>query len=90
MNVRLVMKKLRLHLDEMDVESFEISEQMKSGRGTVRGHLTVNTPCSGQCDTVADYTCDPDETCTNTKLGDYTCAGNYTCWNSCQGWTCVC
>ena len=66
------MKKLTLDLDRLTVDSFETDEGL-SLRGTVRGHATIDPRCSGQCDTVDDATCDPDDGCTNTKLGNYTC-----------------
>lgn len=50
------MKKLRLELDTVLVESFETSEVVRE-RGTVRGHITAALSCrDSQC-------CTPDPGC---------------------------
>lgn len=66
------MKKLKLDLEHVEVESFE-TERLPDGQGTVRGYVSIVNPCSGQCNTVDDPTCDVDGACTNTAVGNYTC-----------------
>lgn len=60
------MRKLKLDLDHLAVESFDTADE-KRGTGTVMGHDTIR--CSNTCDTVDNYTCN----------GQYTCAGEATC-----------
>lgn len=83
------MEKLKLHLDELSVESFDTSCNLKD-KGTVVGEQNTNT-CPGcpTCAATCAYTCD-DATCPNCPTCaascNGTCAGN-TCWDSC-GRTC--
>ncbi|HEX8906721.1 MAG TPA: hypothetical protein VF771_17860 [Longimicrobiaceae bacterium] len=67
-------KKLRLELDEITVDSFELSAE--EGRGTVRGHYcaccccdpcccTCCDTCQATCPYTCQYTCD-DDTCAYT------------------------
>jgi hypothetical protein len=72
------MKKLRLELDELAVESFATGEDEMATRGTVAGH--ISTRCTGGA-----MTCDDGNTCV--PAGD-TCA-NDTCYISCMG-SCPC
>jgi hypothetical protein len=67
------MKKLRLQLDELNVESFTTGEGDEN-RGTVKGN--VSTLCTG-----GGRTCDDGNTCV---AGD-TCGDNDTCYISCFG-----
>jgi hypothetical protein len=76
------MKKLRLDLENIAVESFETDRAPAAG-GTVRGYASIAQPCSGQCDTVDDATCDRDR-CTNTGPGNDTCVATV-CAELCSG-----
>lgn len=83
------MRKLKLELDDIQVESFE-TNRLEAERGTVRGHVSIANPCTGQCDTVNDATCDPEAGCTNTAAGDYTCIAT-NCADQCStGVWCSC
>ena len=67
------MKKLKLDLNELKVDSFEISSSLNTHKGTIKGNgpsLAVTEPC--------DRT---DISCQNTCDGD-TCNG--TCYNTCN------
>jgi hypothetical protein len=57
------MKKIKLDVDTLAIESFPTVEDVDGERGTVHGRATLRL-CSG------DYTCVNDPTC----LGDPTCA----------------
>jgi hypothetical protein len=79
------MKKLRLNLDQLAVETFDVTFTAAQTGGTVRGHVSwpapatcVNTDC--EQNTCAE-TC---RTCPDTCF--YSCGG--TCENSCEG-SCV-
>lgn len=72
--------KLRLELDDIRVDSFELGAQ--EGRGTVHGHACAVCGCNPCCCTCCD-TCQA--TCPATC--PYTCAGD-TCI-SCPGDTCA-
>lgn len=69
------MKKLRLELDELSVESFETLEETSGARGTVRGHFMAVAPtrylwqCGYTRDVAACYTAD----------GGFSCEPVYTC-----------
>jgi hypothetical protein len=68
------MRKLRLDLDALDVESFT-TDLASSAAGTVQGLLSVY--CTPECDTV-------NQTCNYASCGGPTCYGNGdTCFNSC-------
>lgn len=73
------MKKLRLDLDHLAVESFDTSARRATGRGTVRGHtaLTGYLTCQGA-------------TCVGSCLGEPSCIGGATCNHACPsgGGTC--
>ncbi|HEU0054604.1 MAG TPA: hypothetical protein VFQ39_15560 [Longimicrobium sp.] len=87
------MKKLRLELDTLAVESFDTTrDDMR--RGTVRGMETDYTVCLGNCGeptgggycsgTCANYTtsCDTEYTNCGDRTCDYTCGS---CNASCAG-----
>ncbi len=65
------MKKLRLELDELQVESFTI-DRGEDERGTVEGHISAR--CSA-----GDRTCNGGDTCVNGN----TCGGEVSCAGSC-------
>lgn len=81
------MIKLRLHLDDLAVETFD-TVRMDKARGTVIGAQQLCTcgSCPGQA--TCDYTCD-DATCAAT-CDDDSCAGGScltcspTCWDTCR------
>ena len=79
------MKKLKLNLGEIKIESFEISQSISKKQGTINGQHT-GTGCTEEtCPRIhhtCAYTCD-DPTCINTECD--TCV---TCGGSCPG-TCV-
>ena len=83
------MEKLKLQLDNLTVESFDTTCEVK-GSGTVRGEQATNT-CPGcpTCAATCAYTCD-DATCPNCPTCAVSCNGTcqgQTCWDSC-GRTC--
>jgi hypothetical protein len=73
------MNKLRLHLDELAVESFDTTAANRE-KGTVFGEQCTcytNCTCPGcpTCDATCPYTCD-----------DFSCAGENTCYgHTCEG-----
>ncbi len=76
------MRKLRLEIDALNVESFETDRGRGPKPGTVRGNIysgyEIETPC---CPTGGlQYTCAGQNTCANT------CAAS--CNGSCNDWTC--
>ena len=83
------MKKLKLNMDELKVESFETSTIESQKNGTVKGFATqevtrcfVCTEIGDTCDSTCIGTCDPTcpNTCVNTcQLTCFTCIGHYTC-----------
>jgi hypothetical protein len=72
------MRKMRLELDDLDVESFD-TRPSEAGRGTVKGHATQYGSCQGSCvQTCGGPTCEsPCEVEPTMYL---------TCMESC-GWT---
>ena len=84
------MNKLKLHLDDLAVESFDTCDREKE-KGTVVGEqcscngtcpLTVCATCANTCDdATCAYTCD-DATCPASCNG--TCGGA-SCWETCGG-----
>lgn len=74
------MKKMKLNLSELQVESFETSALNKR-RGTVAGNFTgdESEPC-GPCEGTNDATCYQQFSCGATNCGENTCEGN-----SCDG-----
>ena len=80
------MKKLKLNLDDLKVESF-LTSSKTNGKGTIHGNVTGGHE---DCHTEFGYpTCDEAWTCARTCEG--TCEGNTctpTCPNTCEGYTC--
>ena len=72
------MKKLRIELDQLQVESFATAETPEEG-GTVRGRGLDTFP--GDCPPTGDFYCTLGEGCTAPY---YTCGG----WN-CETWEAV-
>jgi hypothetical protein len=72
------MRKLRLEIDALAVESFD-THAVAEGAGTVRGMASYPDGCFPPSDSQDPFL----DTC-----GYATCAGN-TCWYSCNG-TCNC
>lgn len=71
------MKKIRLDLDSLKVESFVTSEGGSSADGTVFG--MGNTECDNTCEGIG-YTCDNGNQCGGMSGGcNYTAAGALTC-----------
>ncbi|HET7229864.1 MAG TPA: pinensin family lanthipeptide [Longimicrobium sp.] len=70
------MRKLKLQLDSLEVESFS-TDEVKEEIGTVHAHVSLactNAPNGTTCN--GNATCD----------GAYTCDGEYTCnYKSCDG-----
>jgi len=72
------MKKLRLRLEHLEVESFS-STPAPEERGTVHGHYPTQDTCEGpECFTGWPYTC------RNTE-GEVTCNGEAECGDSSLG-----
>ena len=71
------MNKLKLHLDDLAVESFDTSATDRQ-KGTVVGEQCScgGTCFEATCQATCPYTCD-----------DYTCAES--CDGTCAGWTCI-
>ena len=85
------MKKLKLNLDDLRVESFDTSSMVNLPNGTVHGQVFTET-----CATWED-SCSPTgafaETCWDTCTGDATadlCGGTPGCTNDTCYWTCQC
>lgn len=70
------MKKIRLDLDSLKVESFVTSEGGPSPAGTVFGMAA--TECDNTCEGIGD-TCDPRQQGCQTGECNYTAAGALTC-----------
>jgi hypothetical protein len=84
------MRKIRLDLDELQVDSFTTAEQ-PGGAGTVRGYVSV------QCG--SDYTCNYEDTCAGVvtcarscgNCGTYYCAsGDPSCTDPSCVYSCTC
>jgi len=88
------MKKLRLDLESLAVESFDTVVEAEADRGTVRGRDSVTEP--QEPDSIAaTCTCPPPNTASCGGTCDWTCGGgctvaascgqtcDHTCWNSC-------
>jgi hypothetical protein len=81
------MHKLKLDLDQLNVESFDTDAPGITRRGTVRAHSQICTPTAGE------YTCvNTCETCDNTcgSCGATCFAGctGYSCYGSCVDPSC--
>jgi hypothetical protein len=72
------MKKLRLELDALEVESFEVA-RTGSSTGTVHGHNTKT-----QCHTSPDRTCAGYPTCGPFTACDTVCNYTQTCETECE------
>jgi len=69
------MKKVKLNLEGIEVESFETDSAALEQRGTVKGHVSYF--CSANPDhTCVDVTCDDVYTCQFLSCGD---CGTYKC-----------
>ena len=72
------MKKRKLDLNELDVETFATTESSRE-RGTVMGHATLGLQCTGAC--TADYSCGG--TCRYDSCHGSTCCASWQ--DSCDG-----
>ncbi|HET7461786.1 MAG TPA: hypothetical protein VFJ82_11090 [Longimicrobium sp.] len=85
------MKKLKLELDSMEVESFETATT-EQDPGTVRAHLTYDPEAGcgpteeSRC--VTDCGCSGMWTCPGSIPG--TCDGGVTCYGTCHTAQCYC
>lgn len=82
------MRKLKLEIDELRVESFDAGGG--DGRGTVAGHNPTADSCE-PCEVLPEdsinYCATMGATCAATQCGScYTCSCG--CWNTRVGWTC--
>lgn len=90
------MKKLKLNLEELKVESFDTSSSIGKSKNTVRGYATgdSNSTCNTSvCDEPCNFTdCLNDNTCIATCANTcgVTCGHscNGTCHDTCDGITC--
>lgn len=95
------MRKLRLEIEELSVESFEVAKEQERG-GTVRGeqeswtcnvnYTCIDVTCAGSNCPTWDYTCEHHDTCRASCGGS--CVGdtcdNFTCrWSGCQQTACM-
>ena len=85
------MRKLKLELDAVQVESFETTPA--AGEGTVMGLATESGTCvPTECCT--DFTCETDCMCSGqwTCPGSVpgTCDGGVTCYATCRTAQCIC
>jgi hypothetical protein len=80
------MKKLTLHLDELHVESFELSPASRGEGGTVMAHASSDLRCWTTNDGFVTVSPSCFETC------GYSCEGtcDWTCGETCIGNTCAC
>jgi hypothetical protein len=74
------MAKLRLNLDQLDVDSFDTSASA-TAKGTVFGE---------QCTCYTNCTCPGCPTCNHTQCGQQTCENTCddSCWGSCDDYSC--
>jgi hypothetical protein len=84
------MRKTRLDLDSLSVESFDTTATPADSRGTVHGNAdTFQSYCSDgrTCIDTCDYTCNQYEaTCAGTCQGDASCCPTYC--GTCYDYTC--
>ncbi len=78
------MRKLRLNIDELSVESFEIARDQKE-RGTVRGEQQTSFTC--QYETCLNPTC-VDVNCPTMRPTEQHYASCFETCQTCQGETC--
>lgn len=87
------MKKIRIDVDALAVESFATTPEPRREKGTVRGHASMDETCLDySCEGSCDWTfCVPyctDEGCAPTPAGTcQTCGGSCgaTCYAGCGG-----
>ena len=89
------MRKLRLTLEDLSVESFSTAVR-PAREGTVGGHDLSDSTCHQKlctCDTMAGHTCEGtcDASCNGTCVAscDGTCDGCVSVGGTCGGYTCV-
>ncbi len=63
------MKKLKLNLDDLKIESFETTPEL-TGRGTINGHASASCGCTNtditqECTEACDPPVPSKDTCTN-------------------------
>lgn len=75
------MKKLKLNLEDLKIESFQTDSISKKSKGTIKGFITNTDP---RCNTE----CAGGNTCQNTCYN--TCGWGYTCeqWTNCPNEPC--
>ena len=73
------MKKLRLELDDLAVESFSTSREGREERGTVQGHLRASPSYGWDCKLSWDVRCFTNELECYTQNGGDSCQVYYTC-----------
>jgi len=82
------MKKLKLQLDELQVESFQTARGHAT-RGTVQGNAPPTSMCTDYIDCTWDFGCETQVASCNGSCGntcDATCGScNGTCYGSCYG-----
>lgn len=82
------MRKLRMDVEELAVESFDTASS-ESGEGTVFGHSYSGTRWAETCDenyTCAQrWTCGGGASCGYTCNNDDTCGGEHSCDINCPG-----
>ena len=83
------MRKLKLNLDQLTVDSFDTAVPAEKKRGTVMGEEQCTCPsaCNTNCTCPGCPTCD--DSCASYCQ---TCAGDYTCDFSLSRdpWACIC
>lgn len=74
------MRKHKLHLDELAVESFDTTT-IAVYAGTVDGHAVADGTFMSMCDSCGGFTCVQDTTCApeHTCVHNMTCAPEHTC-----------
>lgn len=75
------MKKLKLELDDLQVESFQTA-RAEPRRGTVRGNIPPTWNCTDYVDCTWDFGCETEVVSCNGSCNG-SCAD--TCWGSCNG-----
>lgn len=85
------MKKRKLRLDELAIESFDTDAQALV-RGTVRAFNTCNHQTCESCAISCGGTCNTcPASCYGTCVENYTCAGQYSCDEpACTAWNAHC
>jgi hypothetical protein len=82
------MRKIRLNLERLTVESFAMARDDGEGKGTVRGHLSAYYErCQGDDTWQQSCTCEPTcnaETCFNCGGGSAGCGGGTYTGNCCR------